>query len=61
MVNDDVTECPNYASPFINTTVLYSYCMPDTNNAEAAVKELYKQMNASLGFGNYINDITLAW
>jgi hypothetical protein len=39
----------------------YNYCMPDTKNAAAAVTELYKQMNESLGFGNYINDIKKAW
>ena len=38
MVNDDVPECPTYASLFINTTAQYGYCMPDTDNASSAVK-----------------------
>jgi hypothetical protein len=50
MINDDVKVCPGYDNIFINTTVIYGYCMPETDNAESAVGELYKQINEQLGF-----------
>ena len=61
MINDDETVCPGYDSIFVNTTAKYSYCMPETDNDGSAVAELYKQMNESLGFAQYINDIKQAW
>lgn len=60
MTNDDLPECPVAQ---YNTTLKYNYCLPDVD--EEAAKEqfagLYKQMNESLGIGQYVNDIKLAW
>lgn len=60
MVNDDLPECPVAQ---YNTTLKYNYCLPDVD--EDDMKEqfegLYKQMNESLGIGQYVNDIKLAW
>jgi hypothetical protein len=56
MTNDDVTECPGYT---YNTITKFSYCLPkvDSDDAKAVVDEVYKQMNESLGLGQYMNDI----
>lgn len=63
MINNDVTVCPSYSdSIFMNTTTQYNYCIPRTDKAEAIIKEMYKELNDSIGgFGNYINDINDAW
>lgn len=63
LLNNDVSECPSYTdSMFMNTTLQYNYCIPRTDKAEAIVKEMYKELDESIGgFGNYINDIKDAW
>jgi hypothetical protein len=63
MVNQDVPECPKHSlSIFMNTTERYNYCIPKTDKAEAIVKEMYKELDESVGgFGNYVNDIKIAW
>jgi hypothetical protein len=59
LTNEDVKTCPEYsASVFMNTTRRLTYCIPKTDKAEAILKEMYAELDESVGgFGNYINDI----
>jgi hypothetical protein len=63
MINNDVKVCPSYSSSiFMNTTYHFKYCIPRTDKAEAIIKEMYKELDESIGgFGSYINDIKDAW
>lgn len=66
MVNNDVTECPNYknklANVFYDTKMTYNYCVPQADEAKEIVTEMYKELDENIGgFGNYINDIKDAW
>ena len=66
MVNNDVTACPGYESKlaniFYDTKETFNYCIPNTDEAETIVKELYAELDENIGgFGNYINDIKDAW
>lgn len=66
MPNNDVPECPGYesklANVFYDTKDTFNYCIPNTDEAETIVKELYAELDENIGgFGSYINDIKDAW
>lgn len=66
MINNDNPTCPDYksnmANIFYDTTVQFNYCIPDTDEAEDVLTEIWKELDENIGgFGNYINDIKDAW
>ena len=66
MPNRENMECPGYknkmANIFYDTTATFNYCVPNTDEAEEVLKEIFKELDENIGgFGNYINDIKDAW
>lgn len=66
MPNRENMKCPGYknknANIFYDTTATFNYCVPNTDEAEDILKEIFKELDENIGgFGNYINDIKDAW
>ena len=58
MPNEDEPECPK---SFYDTQLEFGYCLPEGDDVQAALKQIYDQLNEQSGFGKYLVEIQNCW
>lgn len=56
--NAHETSCPK---SYYDTALEYGYCLPTGDDVQAALEQIYKQVNEQSGMGKYLTELQSCW
>jgi hypothetical protein len=56
--NTDETECP---TSYYDTQLEFGYCLPNGDDVQEALTQIWKQINEQSSFGKYLNELQNCW
>ena len=58
MTNEDEPECP---TSYYDTDLEFGYCLPTGEDVQAALEQIYEQINEQSNIGKYFVELQNCW